>query len=1364
MSFYNSYKITSGIAVGSDEKIFTNLKFKKITNLIPIKEDSLDSIPSYKPLSNESRNIIDNVVQIIRFKETLFLLTWNEIYRVDSINFNTLKFSLSKVGNYLNSSFSSHSIDQQDTNLFDPAFRMGTNIACCVYRNDNFIFFSAYNTSLDSKIFHRKIADSSKDFSLFSISIDGRLPLSTGVKVSAKHKDGNEWELFPFAVGSAFLDTNRRSAATTPSINPPMITSSKIYHNFRKWGDFSYSGNNYHVIWSENDAYFIMNDDGVPLAKIGLLSAPSHDPDFKMRTGNIQVVGDTIYIPVLLASREEEISPITELEDNQLTIGRKIFYPSGVKIIKIRIDKRKPLVNYYEFDSGLLLSGPILKFYDGNSFSEFNFNERPGKIEETLQRGIGNSVEIERNFDLTDQVAEELNTPADITPTGYGKTDDGFGAINGIKSGNNPTHTYTLEKQSDGSYTATGTEMQRRFLGDADQLLPGSGDRDWTRIFLNLNEIQIQTIPKIEQNLSFNNISAESDLGLIGSDFSSGYQSQRSGFSQNAPGNYENVGRHYGSFGISRTPDVGSWNKIAVLKDSAGNVFGAYLFYVGEMYSNENQYLFVNISYNRDHFYGSIGGDDFYTDDGDLTDTMTLEFYDLSPKLVIRKPRNQRTEREVLNSGVSPNNSSLNSLFSRAVITGDPTEFETVYKKLLKTDETESNYSARFKTVGTNLQIQIRNDTSSSEPPDRDKFTSATVKQGTNSANYNLTTGTSRVEENVRIYTVPKGSLTFSADNSDYQILVSIPEVQKWDSTDAPYEVMPPVIPMAFTIQRIEISTDNATVKMFVNDISQFRTVRVRITISGSQGNYNLNQSSIEDDHIVYSRPSQESFPIFELQGSDRTATLNFTISSRPVGSFDFSRLPETTYLWAGFYKWTDSYGREHYSALSEQKRITVFGRVGLIYKQSGAPDETIKQSLKFKNMNFTDKTVDNLTFVLIRARLTENENDFRGSPDSFYRIVKEIPIDLSEEFIEIEDDVNEKDLYGTVSPNSLLSLIIQPPGAEKVAIGRRNRIFIGNVLGFENSVWASNILSNEKVSIFSFLKDNSISPRLFFDNKVLGLENLDTNLLVFTERKIFYLPADTLNPQLIQESENNYCSQPGSIVPWKRGVCFANFKGIHYVGRDFKIYRISKDVEDYVNQRLSGSDVDIFSGYSSEIDRSLRFRISFSEILAYDKEFSKWTIEDSVNGPEIDVFGRRIKWENFGNNMALLASSKSVSNLSKRHTLETGWLNFINPAASILVRNIDLIGSFGNFTSISLQMFYNYDETNYPENHHVISADDLQDRNINLMRFASKIQKFHSIKLIFVLDSNNVSLSAIGFSGRFRKTKDPRVPAGSSF
>lgn len=1315
---YNSYDVVSGLAQGEDDQIFKSLLPDRLENLKYIKKDSLNSINHYRNLGLDqvASNRAKKYIQTLRHKNTLLALTYDEIFRVEVTDPVAREWKTTKVGDYLNADVETHIVKQLNEDIFAPAITIRGDRAYCLYKTRTSVFFEIYNLHTKSTELSRSLVTS--DYERFRVAVNQdrtEVTLTAYTSTNDKYVDTFYTNQVSYNLNFTFEEKEPQLAISKSPTEESVTIGGKKFNNLRVWATFNYSGKGYYVVWTKNNAYYILTDEGVPVAKLGIRSAPSFDADYFVADYSSQAVkidGDNIYIPLLLNTKESVVAPNTELQDDQRNENRELFFPLGFNIIQIKVDKLFPKVNAVEYGLGTLLSGPIIQNYDGNRFTEFNFCQRLEDI----------SVDDQNNFE-TDSFPSEI-TFNEQTETNYQTPADvGFSTskiFDGFRSGANSVNNVTFRNDGANNWFPTS-----------------SGNVNW-----------VDGLPIVSPQITENYNASESLIRSSSIDIytwatqDEAFRSSSYGLNANDLVDTLDTNDASGDIELDRDRDV-TITRVFIARRLNGDIIGIYYFqrYSLRLRSDDNDNPLVEVKTDLQDIPASLLQSEFginLVDDSEAE--ATLEAYDLTTPIVIRRSGSSQ-EDDI---------SGLSDIFQTEDV--DTTGFQK-----LSTAEGESDYSVRIDITENNLDISIRNDGSGEDPPERDLFGRASIILGANVSNFNLTSLAGAVHSTtgkVRTISVPKGDFDQDTNQSTYQLLLVelspakyVDEVNKVVTLSGDRDV----------VNKIEVSEDTLEVKVFLNNRANFSN-NIRLSIEAPSGLVYVYPSRRNDpdnsNAVIYSRTGS---PIQELIGSERVFSLDvdFNFYFVPTGAFDPTLLTRNEYRYVAYYKWNDAFGKVHVSALSNIQRVNVFGDIGQTYTQ-GSLSQKITLGLKFNSLDLTTK--QDVTLVI--GRLKFSSDNVTADTGLVYKIVKEIVITPNNEAqISFTDDVPDSNLYGVI-PVETYSTIIQPAGAKSVAIGRRNRIFLGEVNGYQNSVFFSTFIDNTSVHIFSFSPETQ--GILVFENRVLGMENLDTNLLVFTERKIFYIPVQAdvnvgiqaLNPQFIQESENNYCTQSEGIVSFKNGVAFVNNKGIQFVTRGFGINWISRDVIDTLVQ----PGVNIVDAKSSSKDREVRFRLSNGQVLIYNYEYGKWYLENYILGCEQDFGDLRYKFNlnNEGNSVLYVSSEDAEDQrVSRSHVFETGWLNFQSSGKSILLRNIDLIGDFGDYRSIILQISYDYKDNNPNDNKLICNAKYSENPacRVNppnkIVRFSSRSQKIYALRLKFIINSPNIKLSSLGFEVR---------------
>ena len=1286
---YDSYGLVSGVSQREDEQVFTRLLITNIENFRYIKEDAITSIDSYSSLGldRNPENHSNDYIQMLRYKNSILAMTYNEIFRLNNDRIDHTKgYTFDKIGDYLNADVFTYIIAQLSEDIFSPAILVRQNIIYIMYRTLQKVVFEKFNLETGSREFKSELQTT--DYTDFTLSLSPN-DTEENLEIYA-YNSSEKVKATPLLNRSPTLSFGTPEVGDNVNVKfpltPPVIAGKTFYH-LRKWGEFTYDGRLFHVVWTENDAYFVLDDKGIQVAKIGVNNAPSFDEDYYLNKETIVIEGDNIYIPLLLSTRRFVVTPDTVLQTDQQNLQRRTFFPQGLHIIHFKIDKLLPRVNAFEYANGMILSGPIIQNYDGNRFGEFNFSQKIGDFDIAPQE-TGAVQDFEQEFTYVDQMEELYSSNSNIT---FESTK----IVSGIKSGVSSNFNVTMRHEPNNSrrwYPTTNKD----FI-DGNPIVTEQISDDWR-----INESDLDASGDIEIVTEGGSAASPSDLGFAGS---------------SGELRYSNSGAISDDFG-----DFYKYDKLMVLRTTGGDLLSIYRWdriYVDEVNDSvpglddeteENNYDFKQL------YDDQIDGYTLPVLNALPPNPCRLEIYNLSSAAI------WKNEFDASDDGVDLD--SFDEVFESS---------ETKNSGYQTLSAEEGKYSVRVLEEGDFLDIEIRNNSPEDnlihEPPEAGFFTRLTIKQGQNTFMVGILGVDGAVqstEEHTRNIRVPKGNINIDATNSESQITLHHEIDAVWRKKDSTPFSYTPSEGEPFSISEIEITPDSFEVKLTLDRPASQLPNPLRFSLLGAI-NYIFTAQSNQGMVATFTR---QGLPITELSGqTQEDQLLSLRFQQLDEDDFDYTFLEKQVYQYAGFYKWIDQFGKEHISALSDQRAITIFGEIGVTYAQ-GDLSEKIEQVLTFNSLNLTSKT--DVVFTLLRAQIAGT-----GASD-VYSIVKEIPVDTDAESITITDDVQDSDTYGAVDGLSY-SRIIQPPGAKSVAIGKRNKIFLGNVIGFQNALFFSNSLSSDSVDIFSFSTDATQSGILLFDNPIIAMDNLDTNLAIFTTRGIFYLPVESLRPQFIQESESNFATHPESIVSWKKGITFLNQKGISYLTRGFTIEWVSQNLIDV----LADEDFRISDVKISEKAHEIRFRLEDGRVIVYHTEYKKWSIEKDLYGVEQEIDGYRYKFDD----NTLYRSDKIPQrgeNYRRPHVLETGWLNYTAASKGTLLRSIDLIGEFGDYSDFRVDLLYNYDDLNY-EQKDITTTE----KGAKVKRLSPKVQKIHALKIRIYINSDIVKLSSIGFQVR---------------
>ena len=1368
-SLYNSYNFSTGILEGKEERIFTTLALSKVENLRHSKENSLDAIDSYKYIGTSPERFIYKTV----FRESVLGFSWKNIYRI------LPNGQTERIAPHLNATHLSRQIFTSNTDITNVSVDIKGDIAHFVYMLENRIFYVEFaisdgivlnrksitvsgnwshltvkvvnghpviafqNTS--SEVIHIEIPDInvSKQIELADTSIEGLLleaiepdPDESIVlevaRLNIKRSDDTS-DYLEFVPELAIADVDINNAVSTStdttlsyyrSIDDNTV-GNKTFHHLKKWGEFTYENEVYSVMWSKTDAFFIVNSAGELVARIGNLTAPSFETKFFFDQ-NIVVDGDNIYIPLLLATKS-----VLRDASEQVIAGRSIIsttaFPQGLFLLKISIDKDIPHTNTIETKDGLIISGLAIRHYDGETINELGFSENiENLLIQTDENSNAPAYASDTTFSFRNNITEDLVTNSLVynAPVTYRKNHSIQPEATWIFRRNDEYSTYGWEEQSGPSLSGLNIDFD---LSE--------------RRYANSQEFRSHRI----------------DLVLSG----------RAGTSRNG---LEAFFRNLG------------W-----VRDSGRTSYDEDEFRDGEEYEFElngpdhafSKYFILTDDV-TDELLGMYTVEDVEVvdvDSGDDLTNLTLSSAFPSP-IRVDKFFNGRTH---------PNNIKL-ELFSISDLTGD--RFDDVSNTTDVADFREAligniangdrilegslfeevdgeleptPFTIRFSVGEENVEIGV---TGNEREPDEDRFESFHIfRQGDSSSTiFNTSAGSNSVEGRTRTWIIAKGD--FELQRDDYQITARNQLENIWEASNISNSLFMTEDGENINVENITISQDTREIKLFLDQNADLVPDDLRLRIMGLT-TYNYGMRLDEEKVITFSRPPTDS-QIPQLSGVnpiDVLLSLQLVVPTQ--AELDRAGEPEVTYIYSAFYIWVDQAGKEHISAQAFPQAVAVRGNIGQGY---GDEDTKLAICIRAKSLNLTDKK--NVTLTLLRARASGN-----NVPTGFKVVVNNVPVNPRVSHVEIVDNKLEGELYGTFNFNEYRN-IIQPPGATGIELSyNTDKLYLANIIGQENATLESfNTVSNLNREFLAFSSD--VEP-IITDGRVIGIGNNTYNILIFTDKGIYYIVRENGRPLLIQDSVSNYALNSQSIGFYKKGAVYANKKGIFAIDEGHNLKWIGMDVQDILNERIllpNGETIkeDIVSTQASKFENTVRFVLRSGRVLVYNFEYRKWLVENHSTLSEVDLDTVRYKSDFDGRISVTTDVPEEQENT--RCVIETAWLNYEAVSKAILMRTVYLFGYFGEWQNrqdfrvdflINGKDLVQDSRTVEPIPSSEISNQapgpqpivSTLERGLTTQKFSVKYQKISSLKIRVVLNSKRVKLSSLGFEVR-KQEGEPQVGA----
>ena len=151
-------------------------------------------------------------------------------------------------------------------------------------------------------------------------------------------------------------------------------------YDFRNWVDFSYSNQDYKMIWSLNTGYFLLNNNNIIIAHLYARHVPEilGTPPRVQYSGNAVIEGNMVYIPVLRSGQAEVVNreAITDRIVPSGTQELVSFRPLGLELLTFDMESKIP-PEVAHIGRQCLISGPVLRWTGGVKLSEYSFTEKP---------------------------------------------------------------------------------------------------------------------------------------------------------------------------------------------------------------------------------------------------------------------------------------------------------------------------------------------------------------------------------------------------------------------------------------------------------------------------------------------------------------------------------------------------------------------------------------------------------------------------------------------------------------------------------------------------------------------------------------------------------------------------------------------------------------------------------------------------------------------------------------------------------------------------------------------------------------------------------------------------------------------------
>lgn len=504
-----------------------------------------------------------------------------------------------------------------------------------------------------------------------------------------------------------------------------------------------------------------------------------------------------------------------------------------------------------------------------------------------------------------------------------------------------------------------------------------------------------------------------------------------------------------------------------------------------------------------------------------------------------------------------------------------------------------------------------------------------------------------------------------------------------------------------------------------------------------------------------------------------------FTTPPNPVVTFAGGGPLTPTEINAGAYsycavlKYVDAQGNVHRSAPTAAKSITLTtGYFGSISVLVNLPLITLKAVNKIELEIYGTKANGTTFYKVSSAAIddpftsgwsgTTNRNVFLVEDQSTYGFTdwkKEASITAAQPILYTSGSVQENNSLGDV----------------QMLTQWKNRIAAIDADDLFTVRYSKEAIKGEAVAFTDF---NTF--RIEADGQpVKGLGVLDDKLIIFKERKAYYVSGDGANdlgsnvtlstPTLI--SSDVGCVEHKSIVQTPSGLLFKSQKGIYLLDRGLNLAYVGAAVENF-NQYTIARSV-LFDSINE-----VRFYLSnspyclvFNYLVNVWSTFTNYQSDDAIikNGVQITVNNSgRV----FTENQATYRDNELGVYTTYQLLLETAWLKVAGLQNFQRVFGISLLGEYKSPHNLTFNLSYDYDpvSTNsisYTYDPSATAAGTERDDQVYQPSIKPEIQKCQSIKILIseaALGGSYESVSltdlafSVGMKSGLNKTRDEKT------
>lgn len=1222
----------------------------------------------------------EGVIALKSLRNTLLGFSYKDIYKIDRASLKS-----EKIGSYLNATTKNTFVYQGTSNCLYPDIFIKDNLIYIPFETNsqielrilekssgNIVKSFSFGSGTKPKVISNErftfivfLRRDSCQFEIYQINnlninelptrrtyttscITDFLLEITESDLKIVYRDDSENDLIlNYRIDRNIFESEENTVIPTYKTNKTNVPSN--FYRFNLWTTFEYDEETYSIYWNNFRGYFILNSAGNIVGKLLGKISPNINEDGVEFNGKPFIDGDRIFIPMLVQSTQRLIDQ-DELES-----------PYGLRIMEIGIEKEKIVTQTDESFNQGFLGSPIVKLFDANQFSEFNFCEAPQISivdNENLQAN-----EIKKEEINLDWFSEEQSETFDIRNRNFSSSDYNIQSV---------------KPAPIGSVQGGSTSEDRADLHDI------TGFTNQTGILANV------------------------ELGVTRDSFIRDYGStiRISLYANNDP------------------LPASLNNTIGVIKKN-GQIVA-----IGHANLNSSQFnLTLDVLKNHNGLFSdySISYDDL----ADNIENFTFEFYTnswgsgfnlLAPFYIDSSL--DATARAFLDGFFERNESSITNEISGDDYTLSQLKVEggQLIVGIKGSSRPAVDFASRFTLVSINREVfspeetfNITNTTTTEEGEENERiFKFATTETELPSGRYTFKIILSSMEG--WRYTPDAGQLNFGLGNENYTI--SKIELQK-NTTANVVELM-----VSFEGQSPPPAPDANSFYPFFFEADEI----------GSKASTEFAYHSIRNNVVTFR--SNKTIPDVGLVDT-QDETLNLSIlSGVPASSAVISE--NSTYTYLVVYKWVDSNGKVHRSRHSNPETVTLKNqKIG-----EGSTPAIVR--INISCLNLTEK--ENVIVEVYRSQFIPSTN----ISEALFNKVGEVNNDKSCDQFEYTDNVPDSDLR-----EQFFNFREDQPNGANILISHDRRIFIaeGNELKYSEQ------LTPEREDAFAFKLD---SVQLF-DGIILGIAQLDEKLIVFTDKKnYFFVVGET--PQEVQSLEGLILTGSSALISYPRGIIFQSNEGIYNLDRGTGIIYIGENIRSLEKSLIVDASLDIQN-------QEIFLRQDNGNILVYNYLYKKWSINGQTMLSSILFNGEKL---------FLDVGSRLLSNQEegqpRASTIETGNFNLDQIQDFISIRRAFLMGDFGNWTRMRIQVAYNLEEAftddfitdrepqagyaekglNYGENTPL--APNAPER-FQIM-FEPSRRKIYAMRVRLTLASKNAKLSNVSFEVYVDRVANKTLPS----